>query len=78
MRYKATLHGGPHDGLEVELHWRGQPVFVLPHRLTMEQARQLQIDDVMAWKWPEDYYKKNSTGQFEFDRTVHYCPDHCS
>lgn len=73
--YKTeTLHRGPCDGRKVVVpSW--QEVIYVPVALTVPEHEALQIDEVVAWKGPEAvYYRDDTSGEFRYDRTVHYKP----
>ena len=70
---RVILRGGSRDGEEISVHaW--QPFIYVTRKTTLADSEGLRIDDVHAWKAPEDVYVKNQDGEFEYDRTVHYKP----
>ncbi len=67
------LFGGTHDGETCE-RFPFQKSIYLTKRITIEEDRELMIDDVVAWKAPEEVYEKGADGNFHYVRTVHYKP----
>jgi hypothetical protein len=70
----VSLVGGTHDG-EVHTTYAYQRVAYLQKRITMEESKALDIDGAIAWKPPEEVYRKGEDGRFYYSRTVHYRPD---
>lgn len=70
---KVKLIGGSRDGESIKVKtW--QVVLYMPIRLSIEEMRQLRIDDRMRWKTPEEVYLRGDTGDFTFNKTIHYKP----
>lgn len=79
MNYKYTqpkeikLIGGSRDGESIKVKpW--QVVLYMPIRLSLEEMRQLKIDDKVRWKIPEEVYIRGDDGDFTFNKTIHYKP----
>ena len=68
-----TLHGGTNDGERVYSH-NFAPVHYAPKRLSIEEAKALNIDGVISWKCPDEVYVKDDSGEFHYSHTVEYKP----
>jgi hypothetical protein len=72
---RVRLNGGANDGTLVDV-WSWQDIVYVVHPVTMNEFSELQINETMAWKLPEDVYTRRADGSFVFERTVHYKPEH--
>jgi hypothetical protein len=71
------FRGGRADGANIEIAKIGgrfPPVQYISHMLSMGEMDRLRIDDLTAWKIPEDVYYLRGN-EYVYDRTVHYKPD---
>lgn len=71
------LIGGSRDGEEIseesKVSKTWPSVIYKTARISTEEAKELNIDDITCWKHPEDVYYFNGTN-YIFDRRVNYKP----
>lgn len=76
---KAKLVGGTRNGettLVIPLkgiYW--PPLVYMTKRISLAESQELAIDDVTAWKPPEEVYVHRGNGEYYYRNTVHYKPD---
>ena len=68
----VKLIGGTRDGDLVKVNiW--QRVYISTIMLSLQQSRELDIDGVHSWRWPEEFWKRERAGDdFIFDKRVDY------
>lgn len=71
---KIVLKGGTHDG-EIVNRYRWQRKLYIPKKLSEQEFNELQIDDCLRWRAPDEVYVKDANENFNYSHTVHYKPE---
>lgn len=71
---KVKLVGGTRDG-EFYFVNNFQRSVNIPRRVDLEEINSLAIDDVVSWKYPEEFYMRTTDGNFVYSHTINYKPE---
>jgi len=70
---KVQLVGGSHDGESVEVSFRRSLIHILKP-ISVAKMIDLQIDDSVMWRPPQEVYELGKDGLYYYIGTNHYKP----